>query len=283
MERQRQTHRYLVAERLTLICALPFEAKPFLSNSSKKVASFPFELYQTEEWDVLVTGIGGMSVSAALGWLFAKDTTSRKFLNIGIAASTALPLYSWNYVVKLKYHPLLYKDIFPTVISNKNLPYATLQTVDVPVSSNQMRDITEDLVDMEGYAIGFILKKFKKASYYQILKWVSDTGVDKINFDDVKQKYHQHVEQVFPFIHHWRDLVIQPDDKPFLTLFEMITTKLKLTFTEKEQLEKALRFALGYEKHDALKKINQLIGNEEFPHKRDNQRIFKHIITILST
>lgn len=270
-------------ERLTLICALPFEAKPFLPKSSKKIASFPFELYQTEEWDVLVTGIGGMSVSSALGWLLAKDTTSRKFLNIGIAASSSLPLYSWNYVVKLKYHPPFYKDIFPIVISNKNLPYATLQTVDVPISSNQWSGITEDLVDMEGYAVGFVLKKFKKASHYQILKWVSDTGADKINFDEVKSKYHQHAEQIFPFIHYWKDMVIQPSDEQFLTLFEMITSKLKLTFTEKEQLEKALRFALGYEKVDALNQITHLLQNEELQHKRDNQRIFKQIINALTT
>ena len=173
---------------LTFIVALHCEAKPLIDlYKLKKVVDKPFDLYRRDGdqtnpgVELLITGIGALSVSSAVGWLAGRnsDDSQRVWLNIGTsghmnhAIGTIILVHGVGDEVLQKSH-------YPPLVAKwPGLTDAVL-TVTAPCSDYP----GGAAVDMEAYAFFITANRFSDSEIVQSLKVISDNeeyGIEHLN------------------------------------------------------------------------------------------------------
>jgi nucleoside phosphorylase len=235
-----------------LFFALQAEAQPFINitKAKQQIAFATIKLYTASDCFIVITGIGQVNMSVAVGWFFAKHNNEISVVfNIGTAASVHCELHTWHQIVAI-HNSQTKQSFFPEMLSaNVVYKYATLNTVIEPCNSETLQLIQEQLVDMEGFAFAKAAQKFMHTNAIHLIKWVSDNG--NLNFYKNKiwqQEYANDVTQIVQFLFsiHQQLLTIESAYIKSSEIFvNRIKQDLQLSFTETHQLIQALQYALA--------------------------------------
>ncbi len=235
-----------------LFCfALMAEAKPFLGSKPIFIAQQKnFKLYQQGQNYFLIMGIGYDAANIATTWACTLIKENKIIVNIGCAGSGSLPLHQWNLVTQI-FSPINERCIYPEILVKHGFNTVSLYTRTSPVTAFA-NELLLSLVDMEGFGVANAAMHFVAATNIIVFKWVSDNG--DINFykkEDWIKPYEQEVPQLTNYINEHVALLTQNKINYSLNnehLIAAITAKMNITFTQKEQLHKALCFAHAYNK-----------------------------------
>ena len=183
---------------LTLMVALNCEVKPWVDfYKLKKIRNKPFELYQRDglNIEVVITGIGAIAMSTAVGWAAGLNTDlERLWLNLGIAGHAErsvgelVRVHSFIDANDLKYY-------YPPLTAASKFDSDALLSVNAPTSSYP----ENALVDMEGLSFYRAASMFSNNELIASVKVVSDNqehSVEELNASKITKLMLEHVEPV---------------------------------------------------------------------------------------
>ncbi len=271
--------------KIILCFAWRAEANPFIKISNAKLTqqNKKFKFYTSPSTDIIITGVGAFNMSAAMGWIqqFIKDIAV--YWNIGFCAGQEQNIFSWFRIIKVSYQDNM-RDFYPEIETKSPLPFATLRTVNSPVNNKHIENLGAELVDMEAYGFCKGLQPFHNSSFIQILKWVSDNGIENFDKTAALKQYENSIEQVFDYIVSQSEEIINSHKNNLgiiNPILEQTKEKLSLSFTRTHQLKDALRFALYYKGETFIHKEVTSINNDlETPEKK--VRTFNQLIKKLT-
>jgi hypothetical protein len=266
----------------TYVFALQQEAKPFIEilNAKQIFQQKNLKLYKANNVFVLVTGIGCIASATAVGWFLAQYKNVILW-NLGCAASN-INIGSWQRVVCVKQDN---KCFYPEIFSKTKIQLNSLNTVNAAISNKQLKQYNDELVDMEGIGFAISALTFISSSQIQILKWISDNG--NINFYKDKKwinAYEEKIKEIIEYIEQETNLIskhLNDININTSTFIENVNLKLQLTFTQKEQLHKALVYYLNLNNQDNLKTLlNDFLT--QINNKLNNKTYFNDLINKLN-
>jgi len=261
--------------KLILCFALQKEALPFiaLGNCKLKFQQKDIRLYTGKTFSCLVTGIGRIRCATSIGWLNGLITEPKVLVNIGLCGSVKHELFTWYDIAKVT-DELTGKSFFPEITAINNNGISTLISVNNPASSKALELLDYPLADMEGFAFCKSAKMFVPASNIKLIKFVSDNGSEKF-YDTNWQKPYENcapdiletVKQKFEFILNVNNIInINTND-----MLAFITNKINPTFTQKEKLKDALKFAINhYGNASVTQKISKIADIPQTKEQRNN-------------
>jgi len=235
---------------VSIMVALNCEAKPWVDlYKLKKVVSIPFELYAREGGDIeiVVTGIGSLAMSTAVGWLAGfKKQSSRAWLNLGIAGHAQRQLGELVRVhAFIDAHDL--KHYYPPLtVPCKNHSEALL-SVNAPTSTYP----EGALVDMEGLAFYRSACMFSDSELIASLKVISDNqenSVEGLNASKITTLMQPHAEAVDKLVMS----LITLANKPLLDAISLELRHLRRSHSQQHQLDRLLAKAAVLNLHDAI-------------------------------
>jgi hypothetical protein len=239
--------------RPTYVFALQQEANPFIALLDVKqiIQQKNLKLYASEDHFVLITGMGGIACSAAIGWFLALHKNVVLW-NIGCAASQA-NLHKWQRIIEVKNKELTF---YPELLDKSQFGLNSLNTVTDFIGAEGLSGYAMELVDMEGIAFAKAAQLFLNSNQIQIFKWVSDAGNKDFYKDETwLNEYKRQIPDVIKIVEHETKLIskelkeIFKHTNPFITKVDNV---LKLSFTQKEQLHKACLYFLAYKSESQL-------------------------------
>jgi nucleoside phosphorylase len=244
---------------LTIIVALNCEAKPWVDYYRlKKVNDRPFIRYTKPGLavDIVVSGIGAFAMSTAVGWIGGQgDSTPRVWMNLGVAGH-------------------LNRDIGEVVrvhsyIDSENLTrlYSPLTArwsgdCDALMSVNAPTDNYPDsaMVDMEGLAFYKAAMLFASSELIESIKVISDNqfhGLENLNAAKISQIMTNHVSEVNHFSDRLLALVSPtPGPKIVLMLRELRLGELRMTHSQRQQLNSLVAKASALGLHQSVRQLN---------------------------
>lgn len=269
----------------TLCFALPFEAKPWIKEFGAKAVSQSKQigLYSSIQGDILITGIGTYKMSAAIGWLFGKGDAKRVLFNIGLCGTANFPVYSWLHPHSVVTPYQQHKPFYPEILFKGNLSNTKLLTIDEPATTEYLKNFENTAVDMEGYAFAKSALQFIPLTQIHLLKFVSDNGADQeLDLNLIEVKYSQTMYTAIEFIEKTCRILNKDYTKKELVFKEnqLIADKLKLTFSQKVQLDNALRYVYFYGLENRLKEMPDLI-NQKIKDKYQRNLLFNEVLNKL--
>lgn len=194
---------------LTFVVALHCEAKPIIDfYKLKKVIEKPFDLYQrgadgvNPPIDLLVTGIGALSVSAGVGWLAGRDSeneTQRVWLNVGTAGHFDQPLGA-IFLVHGVGDEVLQKSHYPPMVAKWSGITGAVLTVNAPCSDYP----GGAAVDMEAFAFFTAANRFSDSELVQSLKVVSDNqelGIEHLSAKKLTELILENIDKIDQYAH----------------------------------------------------------------------------------
>jgi len=183
---------------LTFMVALHCEAKPLIDfYRLKKVDQRGFDLYRSKSVDVelVVTGIGALAMSAAVGWVASQDCPAQRvWLNIGTAGHADLPIGKLLLIhgvgdeVSQRCH-------YPPLVAKWSGITESLLSVNAPTSDYP----GGAAVDMESYAFFNAALRFSDAELVQSVKVISDnkqSGIENLNAARLTELVTPHVSSI---------------------------------------------------------------------------------------
>lgn len=247
-----------------LCFALLIEAKPYIElGKCKQVKQFKdIKLYQGNDFDCLVMGLGAIKAATAIGWVNAQLNAKTLFANIGLCGSAHKPLFSSYSIAKVT-DAVLQKTFYPELLPNAlNLPLANLLTVPKPANSIALNEANDLLVDMEGYAFCKAAAMFVSTSEIMLLKFVSDNGNEHFFNTTWQQPYTNAAEYLLTnVLNHANNLQELKSKYDFSVnhWLELVQQKLSLTFTQQAMLTDALKFALNLKGAESIAQVIEQI------------------------
>lgn len=247
---------------LVIITALQAEAKPILALHQGKLMHQQKSLrfYKTSFGFVLVTGMGILNASAAIGWLSARVNRHATLVNIGLAGSAAHNInqvYQIQWVQNNATNSIWHASLWV----EPKYQFAPLITYTNPVDNNQLTK-TGQLADMEGYALAKAIQTYFNPSRFMLFKFISDNGVENFNFNSWQTPYKLIIPELLEFIFNAHGKLKKPASEypeDILNVISNLTHSCKITFTQQQQIKDAALFALNYYGHnytiDNLSKI----------------------------
>lgn len=237
----------------TYVFALQQEANPFIEklNAKQIVQQKNLKLYKSVDVFVLITGIGSVASATAVGWFLAQYKNVILW-NIGCAASNS-NIGNWQRVVCVKQDN---NSFYPEILSKNKIQINKLNTVNVALNKEQLSQYKNELVDMEGFGFAMAALTFINSSQIQLLKWISDDG--NLNFYKDKtwiNYYTEKINEIIEFIESETNLIskhLNNNNIYTSSFIDKINANLKLSFTQKEQLHKALVYYLNLNSQDKL-------------------------------
>lgn len=238
---------------LTIMVALNCEAKPWVDfYNLKKTADKPFSLYSKEglNVDIVITGIGAIAMSTAVGWIGAQNRVrQRVWLNLGIAGHLNRPVgevvrtHSFIDSVDLRryYSPLTAKWGGDT---------DALMSVNAPTGSYP----DEAMVDMEGLAFYKAASLFVSAELIASIKVISDNqdnSVEGLNASKIRQLMLPHVAIVNSFSDKLLAL-LEPNE---LKSIELALVGIRATHSQQQQLDQLLGKAAVLKLHQQVAEL----------------------------
>lgn len=229
---------------LTIMVALNCEAKPWVDHYHlKKIDSRPFALYQNNDVQVVITGIGSNSMAVAVGWIAAQGLRCRVWLNIGTAGHATRPLGDIFQVHGVA-RSTTDRAHYPPLTARWKGSTDALLSVDTPTKEYP----GGAAVDMEASAFFEAAMHFSSAELVQSIKVVSDNvehSYELLNAAKITELMRPHVTLVGDYATRLCELVSIPVSKP--TFSQLMS--LKSTFSQQQQLKNLLHKAavLGLE------------------------------------
>jgi adenosylhomocysteine nucleosidase len=162
-----------VGRKLTIAVALACEARPIIKHYGLKrnYSIHPFEVYQDERIDLIITGIGKVKMAAAVSYL----RNEGGYLNVGIAGSDTFGLGEFIVANKI-IDAATQRAFYPFFGVNKVHCRAAVISYDKP----QMSYPKDSIVDMEASAFFETASLFVPQELVQSVKIVSDTKPEEM-------------------------------------------------------------------------------------------------------
>lgn len=268
----------------TVLCfALQQEAAPFIAKLKAKHLHQQkyLNLYETPDTLILISGIGYINMSAAIGWLTGFLKQELIIWNLGCAGCGA-NLYNWYRVAQIT--NLKEESFYPEIYSSNPLELKSLITSNEPAGSDLLNRYPGLLFDMEGYAFAKASQLFLSTSQIQLIKWVSDNG----DFSFYKNKnweseYSKNIDFILHYIFEENKniarliQVVHPHISPII---HKVEKRLKLSFTQTEQLKNAIYYNYQYNNESVLQKKIDTVLNE-CNEKLNRKIIFNKLLATL--
>ncbi|MBO4687772.1 MAG: hypothetical protein J5636_04600 [Clostridiales bacterium] len=234
---------------LFIVCALHCEAKPVIETLGLKRdrSSNAFEIYSSDRYCLIVSGMGVIHASSAVTYLLTKnrfDNHTDMLINFGSCAGKEPGLYLINKITDSAtgrdYYPDLIYDL-----SSYGLPITSERAL---VTSYQVVSGLEDpdtLYEMEAAAVFSAASRFVSPHRMVFLKFVSDQGVDdpkKITSEyltECASSYTPALLEVFGAL----SLMVEPVTSFDEALFEKTCEELCASETMKHQLRNLFTYA----------------------------------------
>ncbi len=240
---------------LTIIAALNCEAKPWIDfYGLKKTTDKPFSFYSKEgvNIEIVITGIGSLAMSTAVGWVAGSvDSTIRRvWLNIGIAGHERRSIgeivrvhaYIDGADLRHYYSPLIAKWVGDSdALMSVNAP-----TSDYPDGA---------MVDMEGVAFYLAASLFSSGELIESVKVISDNqqnSVEGLNASKITQLMQPHVSQLNQFT----DNLLALGSSNHLEPIELELSDVRATHSQRQQLKRLLEKASALELHASVSKLS---------------------------
>ncbi len=232
---------------ISIMVALNCEAKPWVDlYKLKKVANTPFELYAREGVDIeiVVTGIGALAMSTAVGWLAGVSRHVRRvWLNLGIAGHAERALGEL-----VRVHAFIdandLKHYYPPLTAACKNQSEALLSVNAPTSTYP----EGAMVDMEGLAFYRSACMFSDSELVASLKVVSDNqenSVEGLNAAKITALMQPHTDPVDKLI----NSLITLAQKPQLDDIRLELAHLRRSHSQQQQLNRLLARAAVLELH----------------------------------
>ena len=244
---------------LIWVIALHCEAKPVIDyyRLKKSPSHNAFDLYQSEDMQCVISGIGKINAAAATAWIAAlnRNQLSISWLNLGTAGAARHPLGSIYWISKLiQQNTKKHWFPVPTFASG----FATSDCISLDQASTDYHDSA--IYDMEASAYFSTALRFSSAELVHCLKVISDnqqqkTGLDKVT---ISHLIDQNITAIDVFVQNLKTLnqqlsklEIDPD------VWRSILARGHFSQTQQARLKTQLRFLLsgcnGYQNlHDKI-------------------------------
>lgn len=240
---------------LTMMVALNCEAKPWVDfYKLKKVEDKPFVRFAKDgvNVEIIVTGIGSMAMSTAIGWAAGRADVNprapfnRVWLNIGIAGhldrdiGEIVRVHSFIDAIDLKRHYL-------PQTAKWSGPSDALLSVNAPTNSYP----DDAMVDMEGLAFYKSASVFSESEVLASIKVISDNqdnGVEALNAARISGLMQLHVAAINKF----SAGLIALAQKVAVVPVDLDVSTLRMTHSQRNQLEKLLHKAAVLGLHDSV-------------------------------
>ncbi|MCX7902889.1 MAG: hypothetical protein N2486_00105 [Caloramator sp.] len=235
-------------------CALYAEAKPLIERFrlKKNMKENHFEVFEGDNVKLIISGYGKINAATAAVYFITKNNLEcEAFVNIGIAGSLKRKIKDAVLINKL-----VDKDtgrsFYPDILIKHSFNEGTLETFSKVV----IKDIVEDLCDMEGSALFEALSKFLPPHKVQVVKIVSDNlDGERLDQEFVYDIIRENIDKVEDFIiklqrANKREEFLDEKDKKIL---QVISQNLNLTeFQKNELLKQYISFKIRGENVDVL-------------------------------
>jgi adenosylhomocysteine nucleosidase len=168
---------------LIWVIALHCEAKPVIDlyRLKKKPTHHGFDLYQNQDMQCVISGIGKINAAAATAWVAAvnQDQPSLAWINLGTAGAAEHALGSIFWVSKISQEGSS-KHLFPVPTFTSGFAASACVSLSEPSTDYQ----SSQIFDMEASAFFATATRFSSAEQIHCLKVISDnqqqqTGQDK--------------------------------------------------------------------------------------------------------
>ncbi len=223
---------------LFIFCALHCEAKPLIQYYQlKKINRHKaFEVYQNNEMILAISGVGKVSMAAAVAYLMAinPEVDSPILINIGIAGHQYKAIGELYLAERIFCEDEPNRQFYPQIIGNIALQSDSVKTVNAPNPHYP----SEELYDMEAGAFFPIACKFSSAELIHSLKIISDNqqqGVKEINGKKVSRWIAAKIDMIAIFIEELRGLreqIPQNDQQLYLEIIQLfhftVSNRVKL-------------------------------------------------------
>ena len=266
---------------LTFMVALNCEAKPWVDfYKLKKTINRPFELYQRGglNIEVVVTGIGAISMSTAVGWVAGlNNKAERLWLNLGIAGHAEraigelVRVHSFIDANDLKYY-------YPPLTAASKFDSDALLSVNAPTSSYP----ENAMVDMEGLAFYRAASMFSNNELIASLKVISDNqehSVEELNASKITRLMFEQLEPVNKLgerlisLAKARDASVNGQSEAGSITLEL--ANIRRSHSQQQQLNRLLAKATVLKLHDA-------ISEDKFNHCKHIKDVIEQIETLLN-
>lgn len=270
---------------IILCFAWQAEAKPFIEllGAKRKHQIKNFTYYSAQNTHVCIAGLGQLNMAAAMGWIQQFTNNYPVFWNVGFCGAKQKELYSWHHINKVS-DANGGRDFYPEIQIEGPLPFADIITVNQPQTTSQLLQQNTALVDMEAYGFCKALQQFVSTSQIQLLKWVSDSGSDTFNRNTALENYNHSAPKALHFIQDYSRLIASTKEKNEMDLSglkKQVEQYLQLTFTQEQQLNDALKFALFYRnQHNIITEINNTLV--EVNNKEEKNKLFNNLLQKLT-
>ena len=164
---------------LIWVTALHCEAKPVIDHYRlrKSHAHHAFDVYQSDQIECIVTGIGKSSAAAATAWIAALNNPARSiaWINLGTAGSANHDIGSALLVNKITDSDSN-QNYYPVPAIRTDLPGAHCHSMNKPTTEY----LGDQIYDMEASAFFKTATRFSSAELVQSIKVVSDNPTEQI-------------------------------------------------------------------------------------------------------
>jgi len=228
---------------LAIVAALNCEVKHLVDYYRlKKTIAAPFDYYQSADAEVelIVTGIGALSVATAIGWLAAHNgDAQRVWLNVGTAghASRALGEILLVHGCADSFNQ---RSHYPPLVAKWSGATDALLSLYAPSSDYSCGAA----IDMEAHAFYSAALKFSSAELVQSVKVISDneiSGIEKLNATVIAELMQPHTETITAFAQKLLALAPRRFDSPSLVALNDLIKPLRATHSQRLQLAELLQ------------------------------------------
>lgn len=261
-------------------CALYSEAKPLIEKFrlSKNMKENYFEVFEGDNIKLIVSGYGKINAAASAVYFITKNNLEcEAFVNIGIAGSLKRKIREAVLINKIEDNDTG-RSFYPDILIKHSFDEGTLETF----SKIVIKDMVEDLCDMEGSAFFEALSKFLPPHKLQVIKIVSDNLDGKrLNHDFVYDVIKDNIEKIEDFIvklynANKREKFLDDKDE---TILQGISQNLNLTeFQKNELIKQYISFKIRGEDINILEPFLQI----KVKTKNEGKKYYNEIIRTLS-
>lgn len=237
------------------------------------------QLFKADNIYIIVSGSGYINTCNALSWVHIEEKAliqNAICINMGLAASLNIPLYTWNYageLIDFETQKKFYPDI---VIKQKTNSVISVQKA---VTTELTSIYSDKIFDMEAFAFAKSCKFYQPLHHIHVYKFISDKGDLKLEPELVFKHYSESVVNKFIEIkNEFSNLFYSfklDSNKDVEDIIKNVRNTLKLTVYQTRQIESAIYYYLSFYTVDDL---NTLLKLPKFKHKSEKNIFFQNLL-----